>query len=157
MLLVRRLVENGVSYVSLAQGGWDYHTDISQSFKNTSHEPDQAISALIDDIYQRGMQNDVLIVMTTEFGRTSFNGSGRDHFPGLIPLVFSGGGITAGGIIGEANNRNDAPRSNRISPSDLSATILTHLNIPLDMTVVDQSGRPQYMVNGGHPINTFFY
>lgn len=148
LLLARRLVEKGVAFINIVQGSWDHHSNISQSFKTASPEVDVAISALIDDIYQRGLNEKVMIVMTSEFSRTPINGSaGRDHAPNLSPLVFSGAGVTEGAIIGEANSRIDGPKTTPITPSNLSATLLNHLGIPNNLSYIDNSGRPQHMVS----------
>lgn len=153
LLLARRLVENGVGYVSLVHGGWDMHSDISNGYKRLAPEVDIAVSAFIDDIYQRGLQDKVLLVIAGEFGRTMLNGGGgRDHYSTLSPLVLAGGGITSGGIYGKSSSRLTEPMENRMTPQDLAATILHFLEVPRDLTYNDQSGRPQYLTTG-NPIS----
>jgi len=154
LLMARRLVENGVSFVTINHAGWDFHERISDGTKRLVPEVDKAITAFINDIYNRGMENDILLVMTGEFGRTGINGSaGRDHSPGLSTLALGCGGINGGGVIGEANRTLNGARSTRITPSDLGATIFNFMNIPQNLMYNDQSGRPQHMIYNGHPIN----
>ena len=154
LLMARRLVENGVSFVTINHGSWDFHSDIANETKRLVPEVDKAITAFINDIYNRGMENDVLLVMTGEFGRTSLNNSaGRDHAPGLSTLALGCGGINGGGIIGEANRTLNGARSTRITPSDLAATIFHFMNVPQNLMYNDQSGRPQHMVYNGRVFN----
>lgn len=154
LLLARRLVENGVNFVTINHGSWDFHEKISENTKRLVPEVDKAVAAFIDDVYQRGLENDVLLVMTGEFGRTSLNGTaGRDHSSTLSTLALGCGGINGGGIIGEANRQLNGPRSTRITPSDLAATIFNFMDIPQNLMYNDQSGRPQHMIYNGRPFS----
>jgi uncharacterized protein (DUF1501 family) len=146
--------ENGVNFITINHGGWDFHERISENTKRHVPEVDKAVTAFINDIYQRGLENDVLLVMTGEFGRTAINASaGRDHSSTLSTLALACGGINGGGVIGEANRQLNGPRSTRITPSDLAATIFNFMNIPQNLMYPDQSGRPQHMIYNGHPFN----
>src|SRR6185503_8473333 len=102
MLLARRLVEAGVRFVSLTYGGWDHHDNIRNGFSNQMPPLDQAFSALLRDLDQRGMLDSTLVLLTTEFGRTpKVNGTaGRDHYPKVYSIVMAGGGIKRGYVHG---------------------------------------------------------
>ena len=98
MLLARRLVENGTKFVTIHYGGWDMHSNIAKSLDGRMPPLDHALSTFIDDLQDRGMSKNVLLVVTGEFGRTyrvNTNG-GRDHWPQLSPLMFSGGDFAMG-------------------------------------------------------------
>lgn len=154
MLMARRLVEAGVSFVTLESGNWDMHTDIERGLSYNSPILDNAVSGFINDIYQRGMQNDVLLVITGEFGRTPRinSGAGRDHWSQLSTLAMSGGGLHMGQVIGQSSSKAEYPVAGRVTPQDLMSTIFSVLDIPQDLTYNDQSGRPVYMIDGGRPI-----
>lgn len=146
LLMARRLVENGSRFVSLNNGGWDMHNNISDGFKNKGPELDWGLSTLIDDLKSRDMLESTLIVVTTEFGRTpkiNIN-SGRDHWNRLIPLLFIGG--TANGTqYGDSAGDNSEPTHNPVTPDDLWWTIGNFLDIPKFYTVVSDDKRPHHL------------
>ncbi len=154
MLMARRLCEAGVGFVTLHFGGWDMHGQIEQGMKNLGPQVDQAVSAFVTDVHQRGLQDDILLVITGEFGRTPrVNGSaGRDHWAPLSTLALSGGGLRMGQVIGESSSKVEVPRTTPIRPMDLMATVFHVLGIPQDLHYLEQSGRPTTMINGGQPI-----
>ncbi len=154
MLMARRLCEAGVGFVTMQYGGWDMHGNIAQSMRSTAPALDHAVSAFVTDIYQRGLDNDILLVISGEFGRTPrVNGSmGRDHWAPLSTLALAGGGLRMGQTVGESNARVEVPRTTPITPHDLMATVFHVLGMPRDLHFNDQSGRPVPMVNGGHAI-----
>jgi len=154
MLLARRLCEAGVGFVTLNYGGWDMHGNIAQSMRQTAPAVDHAVSAFVRDVTQRGLENDILLVITGEFGRTPRvnQGAGRDHWAPLSTLALSGGGLRMGQTVGESNARAEVPRTTPITPQDLMATIFHVLGIPQDLHFNDPTGRPTVMVNGGRPI-----
>jgi hypothetical protein len=154
MLLARRLCEAGVGFVTIHYGGWDMHGQIAQGMRNLGPKVDQAVAAFIQDIHQRGLQDDILLVITGEFGRTPrINGSaGRDHWAPLSTLALAGGGLRMGLVVGESNSRAEVPKSRPISPQDLMATVFHVLGIPRDLQYTDPSGRPVPMINGGQVI-----
>ena len=154
MLMARRLCESGVGFVTLQYGGWDMHGQIAQSMRNTAPALDHAISAFVTDINQRGLENDILLVVTGEFGRTPrINGSaGRDHWAPLSTLALAGGGLRMGQTVGESNARAEVPRTTPITPQDLMATVFHVLGMPQGLHFNDPTGRPVPMVNGGRPI-----
>lgn len=154
MLMARRMCEAGVGFVTLQYGGWDMHGNIAQSMRNTAPAVDHAVSAFVRDIHQRGLENDILLVITGEFGRTPRvnGGAGRDHWAPLSTLALSGGGLRMGQAVGESNARAEVPKTTPITPQDLMATVFHVLGLPQGLHYNDQSGRPVPMINGGHII-----
>lgn len=154
MLMARRLCEAGVGFVTLSFGGWDMHGSIAQSMRNLAPQVDHAVSAFVQDVNQRGLENDILLVITGEFGRTPRvnGGAGRDHWAPLSTLALSGGGLRMGQVVGESTAKAEVPKTRPISPQDLMATVFQVLGLPQDLHYNDQSGRPTPMINGGRPI-----
>lgn len=154
MLMARRLCEAGCGFVTMHYGGWDMHGDIANAMKGTAPPMDQAVAAFVEDLAQRGMTNDVLLVICGEFGRTPrINGSaGRDHWAPLSPLALAGGGLKMGQIVGESSAKIEVPKTTPITPQDLMATVFHVLDLDPKMQVKDTTGRPTYMVEDGKPI-----
>ena len=154
MLMARRLCEAGVGFVTMQYGGWDMHGQIADSMRRTAPALDHAVSAFVTDIYQRGLENDILLVISGEFGRTPRvnGGAGRDHWAPLSTLALAGGGLRMGQTVGESNARVEVPRTTPITPQDLMATVFHVLGMPRDLHYNDQSGRPVPMINGGRAI-----
>jgi hypothetical protein len=154
MLMARRLCEAGVGFVTLHYGGWDMHGGIGQAMKTLGPRVDEAVAAFLEDVSNRGMQDDILLVITGEFGRTPrINGSaGRDHWAPLSTLALAGGGLKMGQVVGQSSEKAEIPKTTPITPQDLMATVFHVLGIPQDLHYKDQSGRPTPMVNGGKPI-----
>lgn len=166
LLLGRRLVEAGVPLVQVNLGEsnvWDTHENNFGRLKNTLLPPfDQAISALIDDLEQSGLQEQVLVIVTGEFGRTPRIGqpikggagakpNGRDHWPGVFSLVAFGAGVARGHVLGASDRLAAFPQSAAYSPADLAANILHALGVNSARTLTDALGRP-FPVNTGTPI-----
>ncbi len=154
LLLARRLVEAGVGFVTVQFGGWDMHGKIADGMKNLGKQVDHAVSAFLDDVRDRGMDQDVLLVITGEFGRTPRvnGGAGRDHWAPLSTLALAGGGLRMGQAIGQSSERAEHPKTTPITPQDLMATVFHVLGMPQDLHYNDPSGRPTPMINGGKPI-----
>jgi uncharacterized protein (DUF1501 family) len=116
---------------------------------------DRAVSSFVDDLADRGMDRDVLLVITGEFGRTPKlnSAAGRDHWAPLSTLALAGGGLKIGQVVGESTARAEAPKSRPISPQDLMATVFHVLGIPQDLHYTDQMGRPVAMIDGGKVIS----
>jgi hypothetical protein len=154
MLLARRLCEAGVGFVTIHFGGWDMHGQIEAGMKNLGPQMDCAVSAFVEDCTQRGMDKDVLLVITGEFGRTPRinGGAGRDHWAPLSTLALAGGGLKMGQVVGESNAKAEVPKSRAVSPQDLMATVFHVLGIPTDLQYKDPAGRPTSMIDGGRPI-----
>ncbi|MDA0284186.1 MAG: DUF1501 domain-containing protein [Planctomycetota bacterium] len=154
LLSARRLCEAGASFVTVSSGGWDMHGSIERNMKGRAPALDQGVSALIEDLHDRGMQDDVLVVVTGDFGRTPRinKNAGRDHWGNLCTLALSGGGLNMGQVVGRSSAKAEVPDSSPIRPHDLVATIFELFGIPLKQQVVDFQGRPMYLLEDGTPI-----
>ncbi len=129
MLLARRLCEAGCGYVTVSSSGWDMHGNafgIDDGIACLGPAVDQAVSAFVQDVHDRGLDDKILLVITGEFGRTpKINKKrGRDHWGNLCPLVFSGGGLQMGQVIGSSDRRVSVPASEPVSISDVMGTIM---------------------------------
>jgi hypothetical protein len=154
LLMARRLCEAGCGFVTVSYNGWDMHSAIRRSMQRLSGAMDQAVSAFIDDLTQRGMLENVLLVITGEFGRTPRINStaGRDHWSQLSTLALAGGGLRLGQVYGDSTAKAERPKNLPVTPEDLMATIchVTGINPRLQFT--DPSGRPTYLVETGKVI-----
>jgi hypothetical protein len=168
VLLARRLVEAGVSLVQVNwfRGAdeppdnpcWDSHTDESARLKTVLVPPmDQAFAALLDDLAQRGMLEETLVVCMAEFGRTPrFNArGGRDHWGYVFSVALAGGGVRGGQVYGASDKIGGHPQEGRVEPQDLSATIFHCLGYPASTEVHDALGRP-LSISRGHVIRAVF-
>jgi len=175
-LLARRLVEAGASFVtmvmenpyqsgvkSLSDGtyNWDSHAVNCHIFNDAlARLPiyDRAITALVDDIHDRGLDRDVLLIVTGEFGRTprityDKDRPGRDHWPQAMSVLVSGGGLKMGQVVGSTNARGEHPKDRPLSVNDLWATMFNHLGIDYKQSAfLDPSGRPMPVLPEGEPI-----
>jgi uncharacterized protein DUF1501 len=155
-LLARRLVEAGVTYVSVqAGGGWDTHGDNFNALKkNLLPNFDRAVSALVTDIHRRGLQDKVLVMAMGEFGRTPrINpGAGRDHWPGAMSVLYAGGGLRMGQVIGTTDTRAEYPTSRPCSPGCLLATMYHVLGIDVHHPFYDPAQRPLPVLSEGRAI-----
>ncbi|HXD85217.1 MAG TPA: DUF1501 domain-containing protein [Urbifossiella sp.] len=154
MMLARRLCEAGVGFVTIHFGGWDMHGQIKQSMDNLGPQVDRAVAAFVQDCADRGLDQDVLLIITGEFGRTPrINGSaGRDHWAPLSTLALAGGGLKMGQTIGQSNSKVEVPKTTPIGPQDLMATVFHVLGLPQELQYKDPTGRPTPMIVGGKPI-----
>ncbi len=181
-LMARRLVEAGVSFVTLImenpyQSGveqlkqgvynWDSHAvncHIWDDLKVRLPIYDQAVTALIEDVHQRGMDKRTLILVTGEFGRTprleNSIGSqtgvmqpGRDHWPQAMSFIMAGGGMRTGQIVGSTNTKGEHPADRPLTPNDLWATVYRHLGIDYSESFLDRRGRPMPILPFGEPIS----
>jgi|TARA_B100000700_G_scaffold69080_2_gene76552 hypothetical protein len=163
-ILARRLVEAGVSFV-LVSGAWgyfDHHGDsvrwggIEKGLKPLLPRVDQVYAALIEDLEQRGMLDDTLVMMMGEFGRSPKinTDAGRDHWVPVMSMIMSGGGIQGGQVIGSTDRTGGEIKSGKVRPQDLAATTFKHLGINLDSHWTDPQGRPIPIVQeGGQPVS----
>lgn len=153
LLLARRLCEAGAGYVTIHSMGWDHHEEIIPGCRRLCPSLDQAVAAFVEDVYNRGQQDEILLVVTGEFGRTPYmKDTGRDHWPAINNIVFAGGGLRMGQVIGESDRRGGSPRTRPIAPLDLMATIFHVLGIDQRLQFVNQSGRPITMNEDGEVI-----
>ncbi|GAA4431789.1 DUF1501 domain-containing protein [Bremerella cremea] len=154
-LLARRLVEAGVPFVEVDLGGWDNHQNIFNTLKdNKLPVMDQAMSALVTDLKQRGLLESTTIVWMGEFSRTPrINGNtGRDHWARSWSTVVGGGGIKGGLAVGATSSDGTRVETEPYSSEDLMATVCRAMGISLDTTFTSKSGRPMKIANGGKVI-----
>lgn len=153
-LLARRLVEAGTACVTINTGYWDHHDDIEKGLEQHLPPLDAAIAALVEDLADRGMLDDVVIYCAGEFGRTPLiNGhAGRDHWPECFSVLLGGGGLKGGQVVGASEPRGGKVAERPVSPSDLLATLYQTLGISLETHYQDASGRPVSIVGAGKPI-----
>jgi uncharacterized protein (DUF1501 family) len=154
LLTARRLCESGCGFVTVNYGGWDMHGMIKNAMDQRSPQLDHAVSALVEDMYQRGLDKKILVVISGEFGRTPKvnGGGGRDHWAPLSTLALAGGGLQMGQVIGESAAKVDVPKTTPIGPQDLMATVFHVLGLDARTQFVNQAGRPVYMVEDGKAI-----
>ena len=156
-LLSRRLVEAGVPLITVNSGSnrdWDTHGDNFNLLKKTLlPEADRGLSALIEDLEDRGLLNQTLVVWMSEMGRTPLinKGAGRDHWSFCYSLVMTGGGIRRGELYGSSDRSAAYPSANPVTPADIAATIYHCLGIDPNGHVSDQQGRP-FVISAGEPI-----
>lgn len=163
LLVARRLVEAGIPFVNVydfkQQGqNWDAHSDNFNQHKDHLLPPaDQAYSALIKDLDQRGLLDSTLVVAMGEFGRTpKINGNaGRDHWPDCYSLLLAGGGVRGGAIYGASDKIGAHPSVSPVTPADLAATIYDRFGLNPRAEIHDQTGRP-YRLADGRPISELF-
>jgi hypothetical protein len=178
-LLARRLVERGVDLVTVSlygnecgpdgksAGNWDDHAvncHIFESLKYRAPNFDRCVTALIEDLHDRGLDRRVLLIVTGEFGRTPYISRavgtvskvmqpGRDHWPSAMSILFAGGGIRGGQVIGATNRLGQHPVQRQVGPRDFLATIYRHLGIDAaSVAVKDATGRPIPILPEGAPI-----
>ena len=162
-LLARRLVERGVPFVTVNSSGWDTHQNIAELKERypgdgNAHLPslDRALSGLIQDLSDRNMLDETLVIVMGEFGRTprmNSNG-GRDHWPNVFSVALAGGGVQGGQVIGRSDNLGEYPDENPVTPSDLAATIYTLLGIDPAHELHTSDGRPVRVAPDGAKIVT---
>ena len=152
--MARRLVESGVRFVEVLMGdgvAWDTHRDNFPRTKALSTEADIGMSALIDDLDQRGLLDSTLVIWGTEFGRTpvSENGKGRDHNPPAFTMWMAGGGVKGGQVIGQTDEIGFKTVGERYHPRDLHATILQLLGLDQMKLTYLHNGRNERLTDFG--------
>ena len=155
-LLARRLVEAGCRVVTLNFGRWDFHSNNFKSLKD-KYLPlwDQGVSALVEDLHERGLDSDVSVVTWGEFGRTPKinKNAGRDHWPQVGGALLAGGGMPAGQVIGSTDRLGEGPKDRPVHFGEVVSTLYHNLGInAAEATVDDLTGRPRYLVNGHQPM-----
>jgi hypothetical protein len=175
-LLARRLVEAGANFVTMVLENpqpsgtplprdttynWDSHAVNCHIFTDCHLRLpvlDRCVTALIDDLHDRGLNRRVLLIVTGEFGRTPHityheGRPGRDHWPRAMSVLVSGGGLKMGQVIGSTTPRGEDPRDRPLTPDDLWATMFRHVGIDPETTFPDRLGRPMPILSGGQPIS----
>jgi hypothetical protein len=173
-LLARRLVEAGVAFVTIdlsyhpASGTWDTHGDnippyggISKGLKPLLPLFDHLVTTLVDDLTERGLIDDVLVIAMGEFGRTPEIGTqgstdGRNHWNAINSALLAGGGLRHGQVVGASEADGGHIKSRPITPADLAATIYRHMGVPLDTFYTDPLDRPLPLVEHGAPLAELF-
>ncbi len=159
LLLARRLVEVGVSWITVYSGGWDHHTKLFEAYKgNTIRNLDKGVAALISDLDERGLLDSTLVVVLGEFGRTPKvnKDAGRDHWPHAMSVLFAGGGTPRGAVVGATDAKGYHAAEKVCRPEDFAATLYTKLGIDPQQILHTPTGRPVQLVNNGRVIRDLF-
>ena len=149
LLVARRLVEAGVNVVTLKVGDWDTHEHNFRDMRDQLPELDFGFHALITDIYDRGLEKDVAVVMWGEFGRAPRISriAGRDHWPEAGAAVIAGGGFKVGQTIGETDSQAGQHKGRPYTPSNVLASLYHHLGIDPKITIPDYNNRPMHVLD----------
>jgi uncharacterized protein (DUF1501 family) len=159
-LMARRLVEAGVTFVTVDMPNWDDHSDIKKGHGYKLPHVDRAVSTLVEDLKARGLLDRVLVMVMGEFGRTPRLNKGqpgipipgRDHWGNAISVLLVGGGLKLGQVVGKTNAKGEHPVDRALGPGDLLATVYHVLGIDTQLTFKDHSGRPHAILDKGKPI-----
>ena len=150
-LVARRLIEAGVQLVGVNEFNqkWDTHGDLKRRYQEIVPSMDQGFAALVEDLSQRGMLDDTLVVNAGEFGRTPKmnQGGGRDHWPNVYSIALAGGGIRGGQVLGASDSKGAEPIASPVSPADVLATMWNQLGIDPATTIPDHTNRPMYVLD----------
>jgi hypothetical protein len=158
-LLARRLVGAGCRFVTIENGHWDTHRDNTRSLRDLLVPGlDRALFALLTDLRDRGMLDNTLVVVSTEFGRTPRINTlaGRDHWPNAFSIVLAGGGIQGGRVVGATDKIGATVTDRPVTPGDMTATVLKTLGVDPAAVVHTPLGRPVELANGGKPVMELF-
>ena len=155
VLMARRLAEAGVRLVTLTYGGWDMHNQITTNMKRQMPPLDLALATLISDLEQRGMLEETMVMVSSEFGRTPKinRTAGRDHWPKVFSVMLAGGGIKGGTIYGTSNATASEPDSDPVNPADLMTTVYHQMGIVADKELMAPGDRPIEIVDGGKVVS----
>jgi uncharacterized protein (DUF1501 family) len=158
-LLARRLIERDVRFVTVNYGGWDHHAQIWNSLNRKLPEFDQGLSALIEDLDQRGLLATTLVVAMGEFGRTPLvnRDSGRDHWGPAASLVFAGAGARGGLVLGQTDSRGAFVTRRPVAPADVAYTIYDAVGVDPHRWLMHPEGRPIEILDRGEPVRELFF
>ena len=159
LLMARRLVEVGVSWVTVNSGGWDHHTKLFEAYKGDSvRNMDRGVAALIRDLDQRGLLDSTLVVLLGEFGRTPKvnKDAGRDHWPHAMSILMAGGGCPRGAVVGATDAKGYAASEAVYRPEDFAASLYWKMGIDPNQVLHTNTGRPVQLVNNGRRIREIF-
>jgi uncharacterized protein (DUF1501 family) len=166
-LMARRLVENGVPFVTVDYNGWDTHESLVLRLKEgfagakvgVGLVPtfDQGFATLVEDLDERGMLDETLVIAMGEFGRTPKINTrgGRDHWPRVFSIALAGGGVRGGIVVGKSDAIGESPAERPVSPSDLAYTIYSLLGVEPSSELQTEDGRPVQINQGGELIKEF--
>jgi uncharacterized protein (DUF1501 family) len=166
VLLARRLVEAGATFVTVHFGGWDHHWNLQAGMENALPKVDSAVSTLFQDLHERGLLDRVLVVLCGEFSRTprmndggnggpprSMGTPGRDHWGNAMFCLLGGGGLRGGQVVGSTDRLGQRPHTRPVTPANIHATIYHVLGIDPRLQLLDPSGRPVSVVDDPTPIS----
>jgi len=158
LLLARRLVESGVRFVTVNYAGWDHHANIYPSLDKKLPEFDQAVSALVADMHDRGTFQDTLLVVMGEFGRTPKmnKDAGRDHWGPAGSMLFAGAGVKQGFVLGKTDKHGAYTTQRPVSPADVAYTLLDSLGIDPRKQLTTPDGRPIEILDEGDTVKELF-
>ncbi len=158
VLLARRLVENGVRFVTVNYGGWDHHGEIFKGLDSKLPEFDQGFSALMNDLDQRGLLDETLVLAMGEFGRTPKvnDKAGRDHWGRAGSMLWAGAGVARGGVIGSTDKNGAFVTDRPVSPADVAWTVYDALGIDPAKELKTPEGRPVTILAEGAKITELF-
>jgi len=154
-LTARRLVEAGVGCVTLAYGGWDTHSSNFKTLKTQLPNLDRGIASLVQDLEDRGLLDDTIVVVWGEFGRTpkiNSNDGGRDHWGPVMSAMVAGGGLKMGQAIGSTSARGEYAKDRPYKPTNLLSTIYQAMGVDPSQTFNNGSGRPMYILDERAPV-----
>ena len=153
-LLARRLVEAGVPFITLYDGGWDHHTDLFNAYNKRMPAWDNTVATLIEDLAERGLLDTTMVIALGEFGRTPQinKDSGRDHWSNAMSVLFAGGGTPGGQAVGATDAKGFAAIERVLSPENFVSTIYTKLGMDPDKMYYTHEGRPVHLVSDPTPI-----
>jgi hypothetical protein len=158
-LLARRLVESGVPFVTINDGGWDHHSEIFPAFRKQGQELDLVVAALIEDLDARGLLDSTLVLVMGEFGRTpkistlsDRNTPGRDHWSNAMSILVAGCGTPAGQVVGATDRNGYAAVENVYAPENLVSSVYLKMGIDPEKIVYNAAGRPTHLVSDARPI-----
>jgi hypothetical protein len=154
-LLARRLVEAGVPFVTLNEGGWDHHGQLFDAFRKRVPAFEASIAALIEDLEQRGLLDSTLVLVLGEFGRTPKinKDAGRDHWSSAMSVLMAGAGIPGGVVVGATDRQGYAAQERVLSPENFVSTVYRKLGIDPDKMYYTPQGRPAHLVSDPTPIS----
>jgi hypothetical protein len=157
-LLARRLIEAGVTFVTVNYGGWDYHAKIFSNLDKKLPEFDRGFSALIEDMHARGLLADTLVLCMGEFGRTPKlnKDAGRDHWGPAASLLFAGAGVKCGNVVGATDKQGAYVTRRPVAPADVACTVYESLGIDPHGHLMTPDGRPVEILDGGETVKELF-
>jgi hypothetical protein len=157
-LLARRLVERGVRFVTVNNGGWDHHSKIWDGLGKRLPELDQGLSALVEDMHARGLLDEALLLVMGEFGRTPKinKDAGRDHWAPAASLLFAGAGVRPGLVLGATDRQGAYATRRPVAPGDVAATVYDALGIDAHKALTTPDGRPVEILDVGEPVRELY-
>ena len=157
-LLARRLIEGGVRFITVNFGGWDHHAKIWDGLGKRLPEFDRGFSALLDDLHERGLLTDTLVLAFGEFGRTpKINKDvGRDHWGPAASLLFAGAGVRGGQVIGQTDKQGAYVTRRPVAPADVACTVYEALGIDPHKALVAPDGRPVEILDKGETVKELY-